>query len=484
MGDVVPRSREDPVTPGLAGNLPAAAPWVIDSPDQHVHWREQSIAGAALAIAYLLFIGTQQDQLAQGVIGVAAAISLVSPVTGLAMFAIIMPMHETELLAPIRVDAIMSAAIAMGCLLRLPRDRLALKIHPGIILLLGYVVFSAISVPPTVSGHPAAWTSTAANQVVRLSTGVGLFLSAAYLFQLIPARVILGLAMIGATIAAFLAIGDFLNVPFEAVLPGLLGNAEVLAESDKVRSAGGFSDSNYLGLFMAPAAVFALGMLAVTSPRWRPVIAASAILLIAGLASAFSRGSYLGFIAEITMLIWLRSRRAAFAFLVIVSLLAVTLYPAFLEARLGSTLDAANVANLSRSVNAREGVAAAALAMFASSPLFGVGFGVFQFLSPQYIPGGVTIATFSHDQYLNILAEQGVVGALLVGAIVVLLALALSKSSSPLRWAAAAMGVAYLILSFFINSLSSFQGSGLLCLVLAAALTPGPSQATQSVEGS
>ncbi len=459
-----------------------AVSWTVDHPSRTIGWRAESIIGGVLAIAYLLAIGTQQEQIARFVLAAAVAVSLASPVAGLAMFVIIMPMHETELLAPIRVDAIMSAAVTLGCLFRLPRDRVRLKLHPGVVLLLGYVAFSALSVPPAVSGHPAEWTSTAANQVVRLATGVGLFLSAAYLFQFIPSRVILGLALLGATLAALLAIGDFLNVPLESALPGLLGSAEVLSNTERIRAAGGFSDANYLGLFIAPAAVFVLSLLFVIRHRLRLLTAVVAILLLASLTTAFSRGSYLGFVAGTTLIIWTRNRKAAIAFVFIVAALAVTLYPAFLEARLGSKLDTQDLANLGRSVDAREGVAAAAIAMFTSSPIFGVGFGVFQFLSPQFIPGGLTVASFSHNQYLNILAEQGLVGALLVGSIVAALSVALLKSSSPLRWPAVAMGVAYLVLSFFINSLSSFQGSGLLCLVMAAALTPGPERTSRSVE--
>ena len=100
------------------------------------------------------------------------------------------------------------------------------------------------------------------------------------------------------------------------------------------------------------------------------------------------------------------------------------MYPAFLEAREGQALTTGDMLSLIESEQSRAAVAQAALAMFAAFPVFGVGFGVFEFVSPSYT-GGVGEATYSHDQYLNILAEQGIVGILLIAGMVALLAVAL-----------------------------------------------------------
>ena len=49
----------------------------------------------------------------------------------------------------------------------------------------------------------------------------------------------------------------------------------------------------------------------------------------------------------------------------------------------------------------------------------------------------------------------------------------LARSSNPLRGAALAMAGVYVIESFFINSVTSLQITGLTALVLAAALAAG-----------
>ena len=110
----------------------------------------------------------------------------------------------------------------------------------------------------------------------------------------------------------------------------------------------------------------------------------------------------------------------------------------------------------------------AGVAMFLASPVFGVGFGVFQFLSPAYV--GASQATASHNAYIQILAEQGLVGMLVVASFMVMLVVALIRSVSPLRGAALAMLSCYLIQSWFINSTTSIQVSGLTWLTMAAAL--------------
>jgi O-antigen ligase len=451
--------------------VPASTAWAPASATPMVATGAQMALGAVLAVAYILALGGREEQLALVAIAAGALLAVVSPAGGLAMFAVIMSTHETELLAPIRVNAVMAGSIALGCLLRLPLDRVRLALHPGVVLLVGYVLVSALSLPPALNGHPPEWTSSAANELLRLTTGVALFLSGAYLFRLIRWEAILGLALGGATLAALLAAGDFFHVlPFAGLTGGLL------SEEGGLRASGGFSDPNFLGLFMTPAAVLALGLLFLARGRRRLALLPVVILLFVCVAITFSRGTFLGAVVGVTVLIGTRSRPAALVFAIAAGFMAVTLYPAFLEARLGGVLSPDDAFDLLRSEISRTAVAQAALAMFASAPIFGVGFGVFHFLSPSYTGDSAVVATYSHNQYLNILAEQGLVGVALVFGIAVLLTVALVRSRSPLRGVALAIGAAYLVLSLFINSTTSFQGSSLLWLVMAAALNPRPSE--------
>ncbi len=440
-------------------------------------WRLQLAVGVGMAAVYVLALGADQNRVAMAVILASAAIAVLSPVAGLAMFTLIMPMREPEILTPIRANAIMAGAIGLGCVLRLPLDRLRLRAHPGIVLLLGYVAISAVTIPPAVSGHPPEWTSSALNELLRFTTGVALFVSASYLFTRIPSKAIIGLALLAATLAALLAIAEELAIlPFPALTHGLL------SDDAGSRASGGFSDPNYLGLYTAPALILALSMLAAVRKRWKPLLIIVVVLVTFSLLLTYSRGAYLGALVGIAVLIGIRSRVAALLLLGIAAILAVTLYPAFIEARLGDLPTANDAFNLLRSQNARGAVAEAGLAMFAASPAFGVGFGVFHFVSPAYTGGTAVSATYSHNQYLSIVAEQGLVGVVVVVLVVALTAYALWKSRSPLRSAAVAMGAAYLVLSFFINSTVSFQGSSIVWLVMAAALTPGPQRTANASE--
>jgi O-antigen ligase len=112
----------------------------------------------------------------------------------------------------------------------------------------------------------------------------------------------------------------------------------------------------------------------------------------------------------------------------------------------------------------------AGLDLWRSQPLFGVGFGAFQFLSPQF---GATVATYSHNQWLSILAEQGIVGLSMILGIVLLTGATLWRSTHPLRATALAMLVAYMVGSLFINSGPDPQISSLTWIVLGAVFAGG-----------
>lgn len=439
--------------------------------------RVQIALGAGLAALYLLALGARQDLIAMGVVAMAACLSLVWPAAGLATFAVIMPMREPEIPVPVRFNAIMAGAISMGCILRLPVDRLPLRIHPGAVLLVGYVVISALSIPPVVSGHPAAWVPSALNTLLRLSTGVALFLSATYLFRLMSPWPILVLAMIGTTLAALLALGDIMAfLPLEAVTRGLV------EDTGSARASGAFADPNFLGLYAATAFVFGLGVLAAAQRPLKLLLLPLVLVLLACVALTYSRGAYVGAAAGVVVLVWMRNRAAAAGLLVVIAVLAVTLYPAFLEARQGGALIPIDSFDLALSEDSRRAMVVAGIGMFTAHPIFGVGFGVFQYVSPSYISGGAPDSTFSHNQYLNVLAEQGMVGALLVGALVVVAAIAIRRSRSPLSSAALAMGAAFLGASIFLHSATVFQSASLIWLVLAVTLATGPGWTHKSRE--
>ena len=93
--------------------------------------------------------------------------------------------------------------------------------------------------------------------------------------------------------------------PFEAFTGGLVEVAGGL------RASGGFSNPNFLGLYMAPAAVFALGLLAAERRRVKVVLVPLVILLFACVAFSYSRNAFVGSMAGIVVLVAFKSRVAA-----------------------------------------------------------------------------------------------------------------------------------------------------------------------------
>ncbi len=460
------------------GPRPASRPLLPPAIWPAVGSRLQIVVGPALALPYLAALGAGQDQIALMVIAMSAVVSVAWPAAGLAMFVMIMPMREPEILVPIRINAIMAGAIAMGCILRLPVDRLRLRVHPGVVMLVGYVVISALSLPSPLNGLAPAWLPSAMNALIRFSTGVALFLSAAYLFRLMSPWPILALAMLGTGLTALLAIGDITSyLPFTAFTGGLVEN------TGSARASGAFADPNFLGLYAATAFTFGLGVLAAARRSLKLALLPLVLLLLACVALSYSRGAYVGVATGAVVLVWLRHRAAAVVLLVVIGILGVTLYPAFLEARQGGALIPVDSYDLAQSEASRRAMVLAGVAMFLAHPIVGVGFGVFQYVSPFFIKGAAPDSTFSHNQYLNILAEQGLVGALLVGALVVIAAVAIRRSGSPLAPATQAMGAALHGTSAFLHSGTVFQSLSLLWLVLAVTLATGSRRGHPSKEG-
>lgn len=425
----------------------------------------QLLAGLAVGLAYILVAGASSTQVTMlaGLFG--AGLAVIWPATGLTLLALILPMRETDALKPLYVDAVIVGATALGCVLRLPGDRRPVHLHPAAVVAVGYVVVSALSVIPAISGHPPEWAPSAALQVIRIGTAVGIFAVAVYLFRWLSPAPVLAVALLGATIAAALALGAYVDPGLVAPLDGVLSEA-----ASAGRASGGFSNANYLGFFMTQASILAVGLWPATRRGHRPLLAIAIALVVAALVFSFSRNAYLGVIVGLTALTATRSPRAAVVLLIASVVAAVVLYPAFLEARVGGdVLDPDAIGQREQSENWRRLALGAGFSLFLTAPLFGVGFGVFHHLSPPYI--GASPATYSHNAFVQVLAEQGLVGSIMVGVIGIALLVSLARTQTVLGRTALAMFIAYLVQSLFINSFTSLHISGLTWLTTAAAVS-------------
>jgi O-antigen ligase len=340
------------------------------------------------------------------------------------------------------------------------------------LFLAGYLVVSAVSLLPALTGYPAGQVSSATLEFIHLASGVGVFLLGVYLFRTVPVRPILRLLTVTAVLAALIAIAEFTGV---GTLPSLLGGLGGTAGEGRAHSF--FSNSNYFAFFSAQALVMLVELVAIERRARRATAAAAAVLVAIGLVLTLSRGGYLGGAVGLFVLLALRRPRAALALAGAAVLAVLVLYPVFLAFRLEISAGAADLGaylDQQRSEHWRELAFGAGIQMFLGAPVFGIGFGMFQFLSPAYI--GFSPATYSHNQWLDLLAEQGLVGMGFMLATLTGLVVALRRSTHALRLGALAMLAAYAVESLFINSLTSVQISGPLFLVLAAALSRGPAE--------
>ena len=100
----------------------------------------------------------------------------------------------------------------------------------------------------------------------------------------------------------------------------------------------------------------------------------------------------------------------------------------------------------------------AGLSLFHSSPIAGVGFGQFQFLSPLHVAG--SDLTYPHDAYLRILAEQGILGVLSFLALLALGVRRIVDAVPGTRSIAFAALACYFVGAAFAEPFSELQVSG------------------------
>lgn len=141
----------------------------------------------------------------------------------------------------------------------------------------------------------------------------------------------------------------------------------------------------------------------------------------AGVIYSFSRASYFGAIAVIAVFAVRRSFRSLIGAAIALGCL-LPLLPAAVTARFTS---ATSLNSLNISSNVRLDLWASALRMFEAHPITGVGYQNFAGQLPAYFAGTYDTAplhfqdySYAHNTFLSILAETGLIGAFLVGALI------------------------------------------------------------------
>lgn len=221
---------------------------------------------------------------------------------------------------------------------------------------------------------------------------------------------------------AFVA-GAAISVLWGAAKGGLSlsgGAASEVADTEG-RFQGGAGDPNYLAAVLVPAIMLAGGLAIAAGARRRALLALATAIVAVGLAATQSRGGLLAGIAcsIVALAIW-RARRRTIVSLIVLAGTATMMF--FL----------ANPSALHRIEKSNQGsgrvdIWQVAWRVVHDHPFFGVGIAQFPQVSPHYVlnPGLLNYVNLIvekhivvHNLYLQLWAEDGIVGLLLFAAVV------------------------------------------------------------------
>jgi O-antigen ligase len=195
-----------------------------------------------------------------------------------------------------------------------------------------------------------------------------------------------------------------------------------------------------------------------------------------------SRGAVVTLLAGISVVVFVRYRwrGAAVAAVLLVTFLA--LYPTLVQWRLGDSTGFTAVQalqNLDESDRERAAAVLAGPQIWATAPIFGVGFGHYSFVSAQF--SGNLSATAAHNWYVNVLAEEGLVGIVLWLGFVLSVAWVLRGRPLEGRVLGSAVLAAFVVASLFLEPVTSYQTAALPILVIVAVLAADwPSRRAQA----
>jgi O-antigen ligase len=276
-------------------------------------------------------------------------------------------------------------------------------------------------------------------------------------------RLIVGALIVGALVSVLIGLAG-----------GGLGSAASSADtatSTDGRLQGGADDPNFLAAYLVPTLVLGAALRARLGGIPRAALPLALAILAAGLFATQSRGGLVAAVAAIACaFVLVRGRRLAVAACALALCGAAVAYfsaePSALERLTTAAADRGN---------GREDLWRVAGRMSADHPVIGVGLDNFRVRSPEYVrqPGTLQFVDLIverphevHNTYLQMLAETGVIGLGLLGAVVaaamgsaVRAARRFEAAGAPAlaRFARAALvaDVAFLVAAFFLSTGSS-----------------------------
>jgi O-antigen ligase len=422
---------------------------------------------AALPVAGAIVAGTALNNAPLMTAAALAAFvtALVSPTSGLAIIALMAPLKSPPVIPAPGFNAFLVGATLLGCVYRLPLDKPRIRITAPLLLLLAFVVYVFVQqVPDMLSGYAGVEGHQVGYQFGQLLANAGLVVAAAFVLRGRTALPFVGAGLISAVFAAVIAIAT-LGPPATGPLGNLVGVSDAGS-----RATGAFGDPNYFGVFEATAISTSIAWLVSTrSLRSRLVLLGASSVIALALLVALSRGALLAVLAGVLTLVFARSVRAGILAIGVAALVVFIAYPLFVQWRLAVDFGAPSAqayAALAQSDQARLEAALAGPQLFASAPLFGIGFGHFFYMSKWYV--GFPID--AHDWYVIVLAEQGIVGVCLWIPMLAAIAGALYRVSRSPRSLGYAVLAAYAVGCVSLEPPDSVQTSAFAVIVIVAAV--------------
>jgi hypothetical protein len=424
------------------------------------------VAGFALWVGILtgMFL---ESSLMVAVAAAAFGAAVLYPPLGLVVLAFMGPLRQPQEIPAPGFSMILVGAILLGCVYRLPQIRGRFRARAPLLFLIALLVYVfAQQLPEMATGYASDRAHDIGFLFYQLCTGLGTIVAAGILLRGRSPYPVLVAVLFSATFAALLAITTANGVP----IPGL---ANLLAPSDiSFRATGPFGNPNSFGQLLAYGGVLAAGWVANShSVRVRVGLVILVGVMAYALSLSLSRGAIATLLAGLVVLAFARSRALGLLTVTAALALVVVGYPLFVELRLSTEAGGVNAESLAQLAASDEGRLDAILAgpeLFAISPIFGIGFGQYEYLSA--VVTGQPEGIVAHNWYGTVLAEQGLLG-------IVLWALALIAASRWLRERPArprsigfALLGAFAVGCMFLSVPTSFQMSTIPIVVLTAAL--------------
>jgi O-antigen ligase len=393
--------------------------------------------------------------------------ALAAPSVGLAFLAFMATLVAPPFPAP-GFDLALVAAVLLGCVYRLPLDRPDIRLTSPMLLILAIAAFVTVQqLPEMLAGYGTDADHAVGYLYLQLVTGLGAIVATVWILRGGSPFAILSMAVAGVIVSALIAV-----VPY--VAPGLAGLFVHLASptDDPVRASGTFGNPNFMGgsAAISFAAVTTL-MFAARSRRIQVILALGALVLGLAVVISLSRGAVIAALVGVMSLGLSRGRRTALAVVIGSAVAAFVVFPAFVEWRLVNVVGSASAAAAEATAVSDSGRLAgilAGLALFAASPIVGVGFGHYLDAFAR-IPGTLSVHG-AHNWYTYLLGEQGLVGGVLWTLLVGLVLLRMR----PLPMRPRSLGVSVLATTaaacFFLEIPTSFQTFAFPAICLVAAL--------------